>query len=212
MRTYADRRRQIAAPIVHRAFDELARRSALATLLVCSSGFAFSEEPAHRPRQDESPDEVCDQVAQRKTNVAVSTQFVEILSLTPRTRHNTTLLTVGFSVARLLKSRLAVVAAINFATGVDSVSVGGSTTLALSYQIFRSGTLKLGVGPDATLVHSGVKAAGPSWQQLTVVSGGLGWSLGYERTTFKIGVGVGYIPQFGGSWSLAPRLGWSVRI
>lgn|GEM_PF-4444619 len=145
----------------------------------------------------------------QRTHASLSTQAIEIIGLDSGAHHITTVLDLGVSVAHFIAPRWTVVGSAGFTTGIDSVSLGGSTVVAISYDLHSSGPFRVGMGPDLGVVHLRERSESNAWEDISVVIGGTGVSLGFGSTTLVAGLGAGYTPQFGGAWSLAPRLGVS---
>lgn len=174
--------------------------AALTSLLWAAPVAAANPEPSPDAHESERP-------PSPRTHVGISTQFVEIVGLSPSVHHTTALLAAGLTVAHTVAPRWTLIGGLSFATGIDSTSLGGSATVAADYQLYRKEAFRFGVGPDLTLVQSRVKMGPAGWGNVTVVGPGAGFTAGYRGATLNLGLGTGYTPQFGGGWSLAPHAG-----
>lgn len=176
---------------------------AVAAVLVCRGARADAPtvEPAavHAAGEHKAP----------STRLALSAQVLEIVVLDPPVRHQTALLSTGLSVVHGVSPKWTLIGGLNFATGLDSISLGGSVVFGADYNVVRRGAFRFGLGPDLVVVQSWFRTGPAGWGNVTVMSAALGVSLGYKGATFMVGWAPGYAPQRGGSWSMTPRVGIS---
>lgn len=172
-------------------------------LLAASYTYTYAESPLPQSK-DKAPHF-------KKVHVGLSIQFVEIVGITPKVHHITTTMEAGISVAYILTSKWSLIGSASLVTTLDSTSLGGSIVLAADYNLYRSGPYRFGFGPDLGFVHIRTRSSAPDWVDTSVIMGGLGINLGLGNATLMTGMGAGYTPQFGGSWSLAFRLGVSAN-